>query len=205
MGLVAFDDDEFAECTLNMRKGHGTAVKPHGQAMIVLGLLAKTALAAGARGGDGNALARVQAGHLRAHTVHDARDLMAQRHWLANAHRAKAPVLKVMQVRAADATKGHSHQQLVRAGRGNFGVLDTQILGAVTDDGFHGLHQRVAVMPPSTYRIWPLTKREASLARNTIAGPRSSTSPQRRLGVCPTSQAEKVGSSTRLCVSSVLK
>ena len=31
--------------------------------------------------------------------------------------------------------------------------------------------------------MWPLTKRAASLARNTAAGARSSTSPQRRLGV----------------------
>ena len=39
--------------------------------------------------------------------------------------------------------------------------------------------------PPSAYKIWPLTKSEASEARNTAGPIRSSDRPQRAAGVWP--------------------
>ena len=47
--------------------------------------------------------------------------------------------------------------------------------------------------------MWPLTKLEASLARNTAAPTRSSTSPQRRDGVWLTSHCVNSGLSTSAC------
>ena len=41
-------------------------------------------------------------------------------------------------------------------------------------------------MPPSTYRMWPLTKSDASEARNTAGPMRSSVVPQRAAGVLET-------------------
>ena len=117
-------------------------------------------------------------------------------------------MLEVVQVRAADAAGAHAHLQLVRQQLGRVDGLDAQVAGGVDDEGFHGLApslQSVAVTPPSTYRMWPLTKREASLARNTAAPTRSSTSPQRRDGVRPISQALNSALSTSAWFSSVLK
>jgi hypothetical protein len=64
---------------------------------------------------------------------------------------------------------------------------------------------RVAVTPPSTYRICPLTKFDASLARKIAAPTRSSTSPQRREGVRAISQLQNSSFFVSASVSSVLK
>src|SRR5262249_12271166 len=123
----------------------------------------------------------------------------------------EAAMLVVVQVRAADVAAADAHAQLRGADGGRGHLLDAQVAGGVDDEGFHGLlvpfgsGQSVAVTPPSTYRMWPLTKREASLARNTAASARSSTSPQRRDGVRPISQRLNSSLATSACVSSVLK
>ncbi len=64
---------------------------------------------------------------------------------------------------------------------------------------------KLAVMPPSTYKMWPVTKLDAAEARNTAAPPSSCTSPQRPAGVRLLSHAVKASSATSACVSSVLK
>ena len=131
---------------------------------------------------------------------------MAQSHRLLDAHRAKTAMLVVMQVRAANAAKSHLHQQLLLSQTRRLNVLQPQIFGRMANQGTHGWSsQSVAVKPPSTYKIWPLTNLEASLAKNTTAPPRSSTSPQRRLGVRPTNQLVNCGSAANFSVSSVLK
>ena len=143
-----------------------------------------------------------------AHRLDAAGHLVAQHHRLLDAHGAEAAVLEVVQVRAADAAGAHAHLQLVAARSSGVAIVfDAQVAGGVDDEGFHGCwsFQSVAVTPPSTYRMWPLTKREASLARNTAAPTRSSTSPQRRDGVRPISQALNSGLSTSAWFSSVLK
>ncbi len=65
--------------------------------------------------------------------------------------------------------------------------------------------QTTAVMPPSTYSTWPLTKSDAAEARNTRPPTRSATSPHRPAGVRPRTQAVNVSSSTSARVSSVAK
>jgi hypothetical protein len=57
VGLVTLDDQLLRERALNVGEGHGAAVKTHVQAMVVLARLAKTTMAAGARGRNGDALA----------------------------------------------------------------------------------------------------------------------------------------------------
>ena len=66
-------------------------------------------------------------------------------------------------------------------------------------------HQTTAVMPPSTKIVCPLTKADASLARNTSVPTRSSTRPQRPAGVRCATHAENSASSTSAWVSSVAK
>ena len=61
------------------------------------------------------------------------------------------------------------------------------------------------VRPPSTYRTCPVTKLDASLARNTAAPASSPTSPQRPRGVRLVSHAENAGSATRAALRSVRK
>ena len=105
-----------------------------------------------------------------------------------------------------------SVMKLPGADLGGREVLDPQVAGGVDDQCVHDGKsfrcadvQSVAVTPPSTYRMCPLTKFDASLARNTAAPTRSSTSPQRRDGVRPTSQRVNSASFTSVSVSSVLK
>ena len=147
----------------------------------------------------------------RAHLLDHAGHLVAQHHRLLDAHRAEAAVLEVVQVRAADAAEAHAHLQLVRLAAAGVGTSSTRRSpGGVDDESFHDLvsltfFYSVAVTPPSTYRMWPLTKVDASLARNTAAPTRSSTSPQRRDGVRLISQALNSALSTSASVSSVLK
>ena len=163
MGLVALDDDLLAEGALDMREGHGAAEKSHVQAVVVLASLAEAALAAGPRGRNGDPLAYLQAGDCRAHCVDHARDFMAQGHGLADAHRTKAAVLVVVQVRATDAPKGDLDPQLLGPKLGQAGVFDAQVFCGMADDGSHGCLSggagkgwilnrayKVAVTPPST-------------------------------------------------------
>jgi malate synthase len=63
----------------------------------------------------------------------------------------------------------------------------------------------VAVMPPSTNSVWPLTKADASDARNTAAPISSPTSPQRPAGVRWVSHFENSGSSNSAWLSAVRK
>jgi hypothetical protein len=121
-----------------VREGHGAAVKTHVQAVVVLACLAKAAVAARARGRDGDALAYLDAGDRCAETIHNARNFVAQSDGLFDAHSAKAAMLVVMQVGSANAAKGHIHAQLVLAQSGQFGVFNAQVFGRVTDNGFHG-------------------------------------------------------------------
>ena len=174
--------------------------------MVVMALLAIAALAAGPAGADGHTLADGEAGDAGTHRFDAARHLVAQHHRLLDAHGAEAAMLEVVQVRAADAACAHAHLQLMRLERRRVDLFNAQVAGGVDDEGFHEVFfQSVAVTPPSTYRMWPLTKREASLARNTAAPTRSSTSPQRRDGVRPISQLLNSGLSTSAWFSSVLK
>ena len=62
---------------------------------------------------------------------------MAQGHGLFDTHSAKTSVLKVMQVRAANAAKSNTDLQLTRTwGLGGLGV-DPQIFGGVANESAH--------------------------------------------------------------------
>ena len=58
--LVAFNDELFGKCALNVGKGHGAAKEAHVQAMVLLTQLAEAASAARTRRRDGNALSHSQ-------------------------------------------------------------------------------------------------------------------------------------------------
>jgi hypothetical protein len=62
---------------------------------------------------------------------------MAQSHRLFDSHSAKAAMLKIMQIRAANAAKSDPHLQLTRSGSlGGLGV-DPQIFGGVANESAH--------------------------------------------------------------------
>ena len=151
-----------------------------------------------------------------------AGNLVPQHHGFLDPDRAEAAVVVIVQVRSADAALAYAHPDL--AGRDRLGDdgFDPQVFRGVDDECFHEQvspgsalgegrcrrarrRHKVAVTPPSTYRIWPLTNFEASLARNTAGPTRSSTSPQRRDGVRPISQLLNSGFLTSASLSSVLK
>ena len=62
-----------------------------------------------------------------------------------------------------------------------------------------------AVMPPSTYRIWPFTKLDAGEDKKIAAPTSSSTLPQRPAGVRFSSHAENSTSATSAALSGVSK
>lgn len=207
--LVRLDHDLLAERALHMRRAHRAAVVVHVQAVVLQTLLAEGAVAARPARADRHALADGEAAHVVADGLDDAGHLVAQHHRLLDAHGAEAAVLVVVQVGPADAAATHAHLQLIGAERCGLIGLDAQVARGVNDECFHGvcfrIFQSCAVTPPSTYRMWPLTKLEAALDRNTAAPTRSSTLPQRRDGVRPISQLENASFSTSAWFSSVLK
>src|SRR5262249_43939424 len=64
-------------------------------------------------------------------------DLMAQRHWLLDTHRAEAAVMIVVQIRSADPAIGDLDAHLARFRRGIRKTVDPQVLRRVNDDGAH--------------------------------------------------------------------
>jgi hypothetical protein len=106
--------------------------------MVVLACLAKTAMAAWARGRDGDTLAFDRTLNARTETIDHARNFMAQGDRLLDANGSKPAVLVIVEVRPANAAKGHIHAQLLVAQRGQFGVFDAQVFGRMANNGFHG-------------------------------------------------------------------
>lgn len=97
-----------------------------------------------------------------------------------------------------------------RAGTGMAGVPRGGSGDGVTGGGQPrplqpGAFHTTAVIPPSTYNTWPLTKSEADEERKTSEPTRSWTRPQRPAGVRLSTQWVKSASSTRAAVSSVAK
>ena len=141
MRLVLFDHQTVAKAALDMRERHGTAIKAHGQAMVLLAQLTKPAVAAGARGRDCNALAWLEIFDLTAHLVHHTRDFMAQGHGLFDADHTKTAVLVVMQIRTTNAAEGDPNAQLSRkdlagvVSRVRVQVLQAQVKRAVAHQG----------------------------------------------------------------------
>jgi len=137
VGLIGFNHQVLSKRALNVGKAHGAAVKTHVEAVVLMPFLAVNALSAGPRWRDGHALAGAQVLHRLAHLRHDARDFVAQHHGLLQAHRAKAAMLEVMQIRAANAAVCDVDAHLLGAeGIGGKG-FDAQIHGGVTDEGLH--------------------------------------------------------------------
>jgi hypothetical protein len=64
---------------------------------------------------------------------------MPKGHGLFDAHRAKATVLKIMQIRTANAAKGHAHLQLARAWFFYFLGVNPKIFWRMTNDCTHGV------------------------------------------------------------------
>ncbi len=174
--------------------------------MVLQALLAIDAAPARPAGADRHPVTDGNADHTVGNLLDDAGNLVAQHHRLLDADGAEAAMLEIVQVRAADAALAYPDPDLagLRTRLGGDG-FDPQVFGGVDDKCFHESSYKVAVTPPSTYRMWPLTNFEASLARNTAGPTRSSTSPQRRDGVRPISQLLNSGFFTSASLSSVLK
>ena len=135
--LRRIGDQTFAECPLNMRKGHGAAVKAHVEAVVWQAFRTRAAGAAGSAGRDGDKLALGKAGGAGAQCLDKGADLVAQDHRFAQAHRAKAAVVIVMQVRAADAAPGQPETKLAGAEWLVRAVFEAQVVGGMNDDRAH--------------------------------------------------------------------
>src|SRR5262249_40007437 len=135
--LRGVDGDIFAKAALDMGHAHRAAHEAHVEALVAHALLAVHAPPARLARIDGNAHTRI---HLRDAVTDrgdDARDLVAERHWLLNRHGAEAAMVIVVQVGAADAAIGYSDADLARAGRGVRIAVDPQVLRRMNDDGAH--------------------------------------------------------------------
>ena len=133
--LVA--DQNFAKRALHMREAHRAAVEAHVEAMILFALETISAMVAGPARIDRDARPGLDAFHVRADGLHDARDFVAKDHRLAQPHRAEAAVVVIVQVGTADAAEGDAHADVARAEPGDFRLLDPQVLRRVGDHSAH--------------------------------------------------------------------
>ena len=106
--------------------------------MVLPALQAVDAGVAGAAGIDRDALANREAGDARAERMQRARHLMAKHHRLLQADDAKAAMVVIMQVRAANAADADADENLARAGHGHRHGVNAQVLGGVNDGGAGG-------------------------------------------------------------------
>ena len=81
-------------------------------------------------GVDGHPVAHLHRRDVIDHRRHAAGHLMAQHHWLLDAHGAKATVVGVVQIRPADAAKSHPHQHLAGADLAGIPLVQPQVGGA---------------------------------------------------------------------------
>ncbi len=135
-----------------------------------------------------------------------ADDLVAEQHRFPEAEVADAAVAPVVEVGAADTAVADGEQGLAGAGLPGLQLLDPQVVLTVNHTTQHvrtPVLYSTLVMPPSTYRICPLTKSAAGDARNSTPPTRSSVRPQRPAGVRLRTQALNSSSWTRGWVSSV--
>ena len=98
VGLTDLDHQVFAKCPLDVRKRHGTAIKPHGQAMVMHTRLAKAATAARPGGRNRDALPLAKAVYLGPKCLDNTGDLVAQGHRLLDPYGPESSVLLVVQV-----------------------------------------------------------------------------------------------------------
>ena len=107
MTLAGHDGDFFAEGTLDVRKGHSRAVEPHVQALVRQTTMTFHTVTAGAGRGHGHQIADLQVRHVGPEFGHPSGNLVAQNHGFLKAHGAKAAVVEIVQVRAANPAALH--------------------------------------------------------------------------------------------------
>jgi hypothetical protein len=120
-----------AERAFDVRVAHRTAVEAHVQALVGQAFQAIDAAAARPAGVDGHAVAHLHARDVERHRGHRAGHFMAQDHRPLDAHRAKAALVEVVQVRAADAAEAYVHQHLARAHLAGVLFHHLQIVGGI--------------------------------------------------------------------------
>jgi len=87
---------------LNMREGHGRAVKPHVQTVVLLASQTKLADPAWPGWRDRNKITCRKTAHPIPQLRNASSHLMPQNHRLFEAHRAKSAMVVVMQIRPAN-------------------------------------------------------------------------------------------------------
>ena len=63
---------------------------------------------------------------------------MAKDHRLAQAHSAKAAMVEIMEIGAADASEANPHPDLAGANLSHGDLFDPQVFRGIGDDGAHG-------------------------------------------------------------------
>ncbi len=137
LGFVA--DQEFAEAALDVRHAHGAAVEAHVQAVLLGAFETVFARLAGQRGVDGDAISDLDRCDAGADGFDDAGHFVSEHNGLAHAHRAKAAMMIVVEIGAADAAVVDADADLMRTGLAGLHVIDTQVMRRMKDDGFHGM------------------------------------------------------------------
>ena len=136
--LVPGADQHLAEPALHVREAHGAAEEAHVETVARRSFEAEAASAAGSARVDRYVVAGLHVGHGGANHHHLASDLVARDQRFADADRAEAAVLVVVQVRAADAAVADAHLDVVQPERRDIGLPDSDIPGGMDDYGLHG-------------------------------------------------------------------
>lgn len=112
MALPFLSNQTLAEGALVMRHRHGTAVKAHLQAVVLLPRQAIAAGIAGAARRYGDTITDSEAGNALAQCLYRTRDLMTEDQRLAQTDRTEAPMVVIMQVRSANSASLDSNVDL---------------------------------------------------------------------------------------------
>jgi hypothetical protein len=135
--LARIDHDFLPERALDVGHAHRTAEVAHVQAVVLQPLLAKAAVVAGQTGVDCDPGSHRQLADGGADFFDLTGYLVAQHHGLLDADGAKATMLVVVQVGAADAAGTDAHAHLTRTHGGRRKAFDSQVVGGMYDQCFH--------------------------------------------------------------------
>jgi hypothetical protein len=137
--LIGLDCDALPKPTLDMRNPHRASHEAHVEALVGAPLATVPARAAWLARVDGHPHARGQVRNLAADFGDRAGDLVPKRHGLLQPDGAKAAMVKVMQIRAANASGFDADADLVRPGWHGFDLLDAEVLRSMDDNAAHGI------------------------------------------------------------------
>jgi hypothetical protein len=113
-----------------MRHAHGASIEAHVQALVGQALQAVPARPQGRLGLTATLSPHADAGDILRHGRHDTGDLVAEDHRFLDADRAEPAMLEVVQIRAANAARGHADEHLARTDLAGVLLVEPRSVGA---------------------------------------------------------------------------